>query len=94
MPYVDPRMVSSPKVSITPGSVRVMHDGGEWQKGDPWTGWSVAQMEWDGSPAVGMRWNGDASGVGNPQSRGVPTWFILPDPMAQLVLERLSTPKA
>jgi hypothetical protein len=35
---------------------------------------------WDGEPTLAMRWNGDDSGnpIGNPQSRGLPTWFILP----------------
>jgi len=40
---------------------------------------------------VGIRWNGseDGPGIGNPQSRGNATWFILPEELAQAVLNRL-----
>ena len=54
-----------------------------------WAGWSLARMLWDGYPAVGVRWNGSSDWVGTPQSRGLPTWFILPDPLAQLALDRV-----
>lgn len=34
---------------------------------------------WDNSPVLAMRWNGSADNrLGNPQSRGLPTWFIVP----------------
>jgi hypothetical protein len=37
-----------------------------------------------------MRWNGDENNViGNPQSRGLPTWFIIPDEFRQVILARL-----
>ena len=43
-------------------------------------GESLALGNWDGSPALGMRWNGDNnSDIGNPQSRGQATWFIVPE---------------
>lgn len=80
MPYMDPRLVISPKASIR--NLRVLYDGGEFTDGKPWSGWSLAEFEWDGSPAVGARWNGDERGIGNPQSRGVATWFVLPGPLA------------
>ncbi len=45
-------------------------------------------MLWDGDFAVGIRWNGKlGEGVGSPQSRGLPTWFILPRPFVQDVLD-------
>lgn len=94
MAYFNPQMVISPKASVEEGSVKVVYDGKEWQQGDPWAGWSVAELVWAGSPAVGIRWNGDGSGVGNPQSRGVPTWFILPDALAPVVLKHVRTRKA
>ena len=87
MPYIDPRLVISPKASIR--NLRVLHDGGEFAKGNPWSGWALAEFEWDGSPAVGARWNGDERGVGNPQSRGVATWFVLPDPLAEAARKSL-----
>lgn len=48
---------------------------------------SVAVGRWDGTPCLAMRWNGtDEAPVGNPQSRGLPTWFILPDDYAEKIL--------
>jgi hypothetical protein len=54
-------------------------------------GWSLAELIWDDSPAVGVRWNGDPNepGVGNPQSRGLPTWLILPRPLAEIAIDRV-----
>lgn len=44
-------------------------------------------MTWDKQVGrIGVRWNGgEGEGVGNPQSRGVATWFILPEPIAAMV---------
>jgi hypothetical protein len=78
MAYIDPRMVQSPKGRVE--DLVVIHDGGEHS-------YSVARMTWDKDPgAIGVRWNGgEGQGVGNPQSRGVATWFILPEPIAKMV---------
>lgn len=94
MAYFDPNQVQSPKASVGKNSVKVIHNGGEWNKDDSWSGWSVAELEWEGSPSVGCRWNGNGNNVGNPQSRGVPTWFILPDPVASEVLKHMQERKA
>jgi len=77
--YHDPKNVLSPKGRVK--SVEVIYDAG------PVPGsWSVAQIEWDGHPAVGIRWNGDEeSSKGMPQARGNPAWFILPDDIAGAV---------
>jgi len=46
-------------------------------------GWAVASMQWEGRDALGIRWNGHSKNlIGNPQSRGIATWFILPDELA------------
>jgi hypothetical protein len=78
--YINPNLVTSPKGRVA--NLTVIYDGGE---GD----YSVATMLWDGKPATGVRWNGGDGamfqGLGNPQSRGIPTWFILPDPIAELI---------
>jgi hypothetical protein len=90
MAYQDPRQVKSPKPGIT--HLKVLYDGGEQVGsgghgyGGKWSGWSVAEFEWYEEPVLGVRWNGssqnpDVSGIGNPQSRGVPTWFIVPEPL-------------
>ena len=78
MAYIDPKMVLAPKGRV--GDLSVIHDGGEHS-------YSVARMTWDKHPgAIGVRWNGgQGEGVGNPQSRGVATWFILPEPIAKMV---------
>lgn len=79
MAYIDPKLVLSPKARIS--KLKVIFDGGE--EGISKDGYSIAEMEWDGEIRIGLRWNGsdqceDASTVGNPQSRGLATWFILP----------------
>lgn len=82
---VKPEEVMSPKSRLR-GPIEVLVPGGEGS-------FSVARFKWDGVPAVGIRWNGEAddgSGArdaGNPQSRGLPTWFILPKPVADLVVQ-------
>jgi hypothetical protein len=80
MAYIDPRTVLSPKNRV--GSVDILYDGGPGH-------WSVARLEYDGEERVGMRWNGeeDAAGIGNPQSRGKPTWFVVPNELSTLVRE-------
>lgn len=48
-------------------------------------GWSVAEMEWCHRDTglwrwrVGMRWDGAEGELGNPQSSGYPTWFLVPE---------------
>lgn len=40
---------------------------------------AIALGKWDQHPVLAMRWNGQPDNpIGNPQSRGLPTWFILP----------------
>jgi hypothetical protein len=53
-------------------------------------GWSVASLDWNGEDAIGIRWNGqEGPGIGNPQSRGNATWFILPGELREAVLSRI-----
>ena len=94
MAYMNPRLVVSPKGAIA--NLTVLFDGGEEQAegGNPWSGWSVAEFDWYGNPCLGIRWNGgDAIGnshIGNPQSRGVATWFVVPEPLADSVRAQLA----
>jgi hypothetical protein len=79
--YHDPSTVLSPKDRVK--SVEVVYDAGPVDKS-----WSVAQLKWDNSTAVGIRWNGDdQSTKGLPQARGNPTWFIVPPALEAAVLE-------
>lgn len=77
--------VLSPKDCVS--NVQVIYDGGA-EKGE----FSIAVLEWHGKPCIGIRWNiterelsipekksGERICVGEPNSRGNPTWFILPD---------------
>lgn len=79
MAYVEPATVIAPRASIR--SVDVLYNAGPG-------GWSVARLQWEGEERLGIRWNGaDGPGVGNPQSRAVPTWFVLPDELTAVVLQ-------
>jgi hypothetical protein len=78
--YHDPKTVLSPKQRVK--SVEVVFD-----KGPVDYSWSVARLKWDDSSVVGIRWNGDSSSTkGLPQARGNPTWFVIPDELADAVL--------
>jgi len=82
MSYVDPKNVLSPKNLVS--DVKIIFNTGPGKDS-----WSVAKLMWNGQPTIGIRWNGQGedSGVGNPQSRGNPTWFIVPEQLAPHVLE-------
>jgi enoyl-CoA hydratase/carnithine racemase len=83
MAYVDPNKVNAPKRLVS--DVQVVFDTHEIEGS-----WSVALLKWDGRETVGMRWNGDPSnrGIGTPQARGVPTWFIVPEELQDAILEK------
>lgn len=82
MAYIDPQTVFTPKSLVK--SVDVLYNSGE-------CGWSVALLEYDGEERVGIRWNGsgdaEQTGMGNPQSRGKPTWFVVPQELAGVLRE-------
>src|SRR5271170_940762 len=80
MAYVDPSEVVSPKDSVE--DVHVVYD-----RGPVPCSWSVAQLKWKKVSSLAIRWNGDESNGGSPQSRGNPTWFIVPDDLSDAVLE-------
>ena len=85
----------SPKEAVT--HLRVLYDGGEQTEASrEWEGWSVAELEWYEEPVLACRWNGsedngDVSAIGNPQSRGLPTWFVIPKPLQQAIREQLKS---
>jgi hypothetical protein len=78
--YIDPNTVIAPKDHVR--LLEVLYDSGN-------AGWSVALLEWDGEQRIGMRWNGsqEDSRPGNPQSRGRPTWFVVPPELSTVVRE-------
>src|SRR5260221_2850142 len=93
MGYQDPRLVKSPKGAVS--HLRVLYDGGEQTAtNQEWEGWSVAELEWYEEPVLACRWNGsteneDVSAIGNPQSRGLPTWFMIPKPLQEVIRAQL-----
>lgn len=81
-PYIAPAEVVSPKRQWT--LVSVLWDRGE---GDA----ALALGRWEGEPVLAMRWNGGKGNpIGNPQSRGLPTWFVIPREFQESVLMGLN----
>jgi hypothetical protein len=86
MAYIDPALVVAPRASVR--SVEILCNTGDG-------GWSVAQVDWEEEHCVhrrvGIRWNGseNGTGIGNPQSRGNATWFILPPELERAVLDKV-----
>ena len=88
MKYQNPQTVTSPQDLIK--NIQVIFDGGDGLNGTQ--GYSIAILEdHEGNLSIGMRWNVShreyddtdkcnnvTECVGNPQSRGYSTWFILP----------------
>ncbi len=86
MPYKihPPDTVTTPKTCVS--DVKVIYNGGD-KHGD----YSIARLKWNGKDVIGIRWNisekeaqdpdkkvGKKICLGEPNSRGYPTWFILP----------------
>ena len=82
MAYILPGDVISPKANWR--LVDVVLDKGE---GDC----AYAIGMWDNARRVGFRWNGtDDSPIGNPQSRGLPTWTMLDRALHRAVLRQVA----
>jgi|GEM_PF-1701331 hypothetical protein len=85
MAYIKPSEVISPKAHWS--LIDVLLDRGP---GDC----AYALGSWDGERRIGFRWNGTAeSELGNPQSRGLPTWTMLDPEIHRQVLEQLPPDK-
>ncbi|MCK5942910.1 MAG: hypothetical protein KAI24_13115 [Planctomycetes bacterium] len=84
MTYVPPERVTAPQDHWELGHV-VLDDGP--------SGIAVALGTWDGKAVLAARWNGEdeaGSTLGNPQSRGKPTWFVLPRVFALGVVQAIA----
>ena len=81
MTHKQPSEVVSPKARWK--LIAVLYDGGAGEI-------AYAVGEWDGRPRIGVRWNGDAQHpIGNPQSRGLPTWTMLDPDLYLPVIQKL-----
>ncbi len=85
MAYIKAAEVLSPKAHWS--LIDVLLDRG---KGDC----AYALGVWDGERRIGFRWNGtDAGELGNPQSRGLPTWTMLDPEIHKQIIEQLPPDK-
>jgi hypothetical protein len=84
MAYVEPATVLAPRVRVSSVQVLHIHRTGEDES------WAVARVTFDDEPRIGIRWNGEQNepGIGNPQSRGQATWFIIPRELESAVLDK------
>lgn len=86
MRYIDPHHVDSPKDAVR--DLMPVYDGGEEKM-------SVALLNFRGGDCVAMRWNGGTvengqkPTPGNPQSRGLPTWFVVDKQFEGAILKTL-----
>src|SRR5688572_8599941 len=87
MTYQNPRHVDSPRARWR--LIDILHNGGDG-------GAALAIGKWDGATALAVRWNGSSgdNGIGSPQSRGIATWFILPDWMSESTLSSEVVPRS
>ncbi|HTS41869.1 MAG TPA: hypothetical protein VMH84_15160 [Xanthobacteraceae bacterium] len=85
MAYVKPGEVHSPKVHWR--LIEILLDRGE---GDC----AYALGKWDDVSRIGFRWNGTKDNpIGNPQSRGLPTWTMLDPNLHEAVIALLPKEK-
>lgn len=78
MSYINPKDVHSPKNHWKLFDVLIEGGPGEC---------AYAIGTWDGERRIGFRWNGtDENPIGNPQSRGLPTWTMLDDKLQPAVI--------
>lgn len=90
MSYVLPSAVASPKAHWN--LLKVILDTGENTETNQ--GFALAVGQWDGNPCLALRWNGGRSTslLGNPQSRGLPTWLIVPEALTEKMLSLETIP--
>ena len=85
MSYIKPENVVSPKRLWRSHSV--LYDGGASE-------WSAAEGQWNNGTEWGkvlaIRWYGDTDKEkGNPQARGYPTWFIVPEDLKTVIRDAI-----
>ena len=85
--YIKPENVTSPRHSWT--LTHVLEDGAKADSHGERVAISIGK--WEDTPVLGMRWNGWKNRpIGSPQSRGLPTWFIIPRRLQDAVIKTLS----
>jgi hypothetical protein len=85
--YITPDKVTSPRRMWS--LIRVLESGDKEDSNGQKV--AIALGKWEEIPVLAMRWNGSKeSPIGMPQSRGLPTWFIIPARLQEAVLQTLS----
>lgn len=91
MNYPLPEEVTSPRLRWRLIRVLFKGDPEDPTKHDP-ENYSVAIGMWDECPCLAIRWNAcEERPVGSPSSRGLPTWFIIPENLVESILSTLSS---
>lgn len=86
MPHTDPKTVKSPKSHWT--LIDVLYNEGEGEHSMAIGEWKIDESRT--KRCLALRWNGyDESPIGHPQSRGLPTWFIVPERYSEKLIETL-----
>lgn len=79
--FPEPEEVTTPKLHWS--LIKVLYKG-------PPDDYSLAIGKWDQKPVLAVRWNAcEWRPLGNPQSRGLPTWFVLPERLVDPILQTL-----
>ena len=85
--YITPDKVTSPRRMWT--LIRVLESGDKPDSNGQRV--AISLGKWGDQAVLGMRWNGSkGSPIGTPQSRGLPTWFIIPKRLEEAVINTLS----
>lgn len=87
--FTQPENVTSPRLNWRLIKVLFRGDPSDPEKHDP-ENYSVAVGMWDDQPCLAIRWNCNKDRpVGHPHSRGLPTWFIVPEGLGEAILKTL-----
>jgi hypothetical protein len=87
--YLQPENVTAPRLRWRLIKVLFKGDPADPSKHNP-DGYSVAVGMWDNGSCLAIRWNAsDDRPIGSPQSRGLPTWFIVPPGLVEPILKTL-----
>ena len=90
--YITPDQVVSPRRNWR--LIRVLQTGEQEDSKKQRVAIAIGTWQEEGEDAdtcLAMRWNGSKEWpIGNPQSRGLPTWFIIPKRLNKAVIEILS----
>ena len=75
------REINSPKDFVTGGPHVVVHTCDDQER------WAVVTLDWEGEPALGMRWF--HGGYGHPSRGGWATWVVIPTLLSGPLLDTL-----